>query len=125
MPPAVYVKLDRAADDESGRLRLLDDRPCNAHEQVGVDVDCSYCLVLSDVVAVPPYTNRRTWSLDIKSPNVTVKVERAQLPLVCATASTEHVLQGNTCDPGLIFHWRFPRRLPSDLLWLAVYVVLS
>ena len=53
------------------------------------------------------------------------KVRRRQLPLVGARASTLHVLQGCTCDPGLIFHWSFPNRLPKDLVWLAVYVALS
>ena len=28
-------------------------------------------------------------------------------------------------DPGLIFHWKFLRRLSADLIWLAAYVALS
>ena len=54
-----------------------------------------------------------------------VKVKRTQIPLVCLAASTEHVLQGSTCDPGLIFHWIWPRRLTPDLVWLGTYVALS
>jgi hypothetical protein len=36
-----------------------------------------------------------------------------------------HVLQGCTCDPGLIFHWKFPTRLSESMQWLASYVALS
>ena len=54
-----------------------------------------------------------------------VKVIRKGLPLVCLKASTLHVLQGSTTDPGLIFHWVFPRRLQKPMRWLAIYVALS
>ena len=54
-----------------------------------------------------------------------VKVVRTGLPVVCVKASTLHVLQGTTADPGLIFHWVFPRRLTRPLRWLAIYVALS
>ena len=40
-------------------------------------------------------------------------------------ASTIHTLQGVTTDPGLIFHWKFPRFFSSELRWLATYVALS
>ena len=53
------------------------------------------------------------------------KVIRRGLPAVCLKASTLHVLQGTTTDPGLIFHWVFPRRLTEPLRWLAIYVALS
>jgi hypothetical protein len=41
------------------------------------------------------------------------------------TASTLHTLQGVTADPGLIFHWKFPRFFSEELRWLATYVALS
>ena len=41
------------------------------------------------------------------------------------TASTIHTLQGVTADPGLIFHWKFPRFFSEELRWLATYVALS
>ena len=41
------------------------------------------------------------------------------------TATTIHTLQGVTADPGLIFHWEFPRAFSSELRWLATYVALS
>ena len=47
------------------------------------------------------------------------------MPLVTVRTSTLHVLQGTTTDPGLIFHWRFPRRLQTDMRWLECYVALS
>jgi len=39
--------------------------------------------------------------------------------------STLHVLQGTTADPGLIFHWVFPRVLRRAVRWLVIYVALS
>ena len=51
--------------------------------------------------------------------------QRRQLPLTIKTASTLHTLQGATAQPGLIFHWRFPRVFSEELRWLATYVVLS
>ena len=125
LPTAVHVKLERDEDDERAALQFLDDIPCSHHRDVGADSSCPHCTVLRDVVAVSPYKTKRPWSLAIKNGGGTVKVMRTQLPIVCAGASTEHVLQGSTCRPGLIFHFRFPRRMPSDLQWLAVYVALS
>ena len=75
-----------------------------------------------------PFTNGSPWAIDVKLEGGEIakaKVRRKQFPLVAARASTLHVLQGCTCDPGLIFHWTFPNRLPKDLIWLAVYVALS
>jgi len=36
-----------------------------------------------------------------------------------------HTLQGITADPGLVFHWNFPRFMSPELRWLATYVALS
>ena len=47
------------------------------------------------------------------------------VPLTTKLASTLHTLQGITADPGLIFHWKFPRRMTPELRWLATYVALS
>ena len=30
-----------------------------------------------------------------------------------------------TADPGLVAHWALPKRLPHDIKWLIVYVILS
>ena len=98
------------------------------------DVEQKYLQdVACGMFVVRPYTNNRAWSRTVKLPashgggseEVTVKVRRTQMPLVTVKASTLHVLQGTTTDPGLIFHWRFPRRLQKDMRWLASYVALS
>ena len=73
-------------------------------------------------------TNPKPWSIEVTSKHIgkiNVKVKRTQLPVVCEKASTLHVLQGTTCDPGLIFHWTLPNRLSPAQKWLAVYVALS
>ena len=41
------------------------------------------------------------------------------------TASTLYTLQGVTAEPGLIFHWKFPRFFSEEMRWLAAYVALS
>ena len=126
LPTAIYVKIDRSEGDESEALRFVDDVPCAEHEDAPDSTGkCPKCKRLADVVAVAPYKNRRAWTLPIEVPELTVKVARTQMPLVCAAASTEHVLQGSTCTPGLFFHFRLPRRMTADLQWLAVYVALS
>ncbi len=47
------------------------------------------------------------------------------MPLTTAKASTLHVLQGSTANPGLIFQWKSPRPLTKEMRWLATYVALS
>jgi hypothetical protein len=128
MPPAVYVKLDAVEGVEPPKVDLITSRPCSQHAVVGVSEACPDCQSWKGVVAVTPFTNISPWSLEVKLEGghiATVKVKRKQLPLVCLTASTLHVLQGCTCEPGLIFHWKFPRRLTRDMVWLAVYVAIS
>ena len=55
----------------------------------------------------------------------TIQVQRRQLPMTIKAASTIHTLQGVTANPGLIFHWNFPRFFSHELRWLATYVALS
>ena len=54
-----------------------------------------------------------------------LRAQRRQLPPTIKAAGALHALQGATADPGLIFHWRFPRFFSPELRWLATYVVLS
>ena len=72
---------------------------------------------------------QETMEMEVTVPNEDkcreVKVLRRALPVACIKASTLHVLQGTTTDPGLIFHWVFPRPLKEPLRWLAIYVALS
>ena len=54
-----------------------------------------------------------------------LRVQRRQVPITIKSASTLHTLQGATTEPGLRFHWRFPRFFSEELRWLATYVALS
>ena len=122
-PLCVYFKLDDC------EIEFLPPQPCALHIACGADRACSACTFYPGIVAVKPFQNKQSWTLDVCSPNEDgsrqAKVIRTQLPITTVKASTLHVLQGTTCDPGLIFHWMFPRRLRRDLRWLAIYVALS
>ena len=50
-----------------------------------------------------------------------VKAAREQVPLTIATASTLYTLQGATTTPGLIYHFRTPRRISEVMKWIATY----
>ena len=54
-----------------------------------------------------------------------VKAAREQVPLTIATASTLYTLQGTTTTPGLIYHFRTPRRISAVMKWIATYMALS
>ena len=54
-----------------------------------------------------------------------VKAAREQVPLTIATASTLYTLQGTTTTPGLIYHFRTPRRISAVTKWIATYMALS
>ena len=95
----------------------------------GADRTCAAGSFYPGVLAVKPCTNIKPWKMEVTVPNEDrcreVKVVRRGLPVVCVKASTLHVLQGTTADPGLLFHWVFPRRLKGPMRWLAIYVALS
>ena len=122
-PQCVYVKL---ADCQT---EFLPPSACSLHSVVGADRACKDCNFYTGVLAVRPFTSRQPWSIHIscatEDEDREVKVRRTQLPMVTVKASTLHVLQGTTADPGLIFHWVFPRRLRRDMRWLVIYVALS
>ena len=54
-----------------------------------------------------------------------VKAAREQVPLTIATASTLYTLQGTTATPGLIYHFRTPKRISNVMKWIATYMALS
>ena len=54
-----------------------------------------------------------------------VKAAREQVPLTIATASTLYTLQGTTTPPGVIYHFRTPRRISAVMKWIATYMALS
>ena len=126
LPYAIYVELQDVP------YAFLPPVACPRHAP-DAHADCSNCQQQHGMSAVCPYTNSTAWSIKVSLPcvhgtgteEVSVKVRRTQIPLVTVKASTLHVLQGTTTDPGLIFHWRFPRRLQMDMRWLACYVALS
>ena len=127
MPKALYVELE-PVDGASEPPQWIKPRACQTHANEGANGSCERCQQYKNCVVVPAITNPRPWSIEIESKHVgkvSVKVKRTQLPVVSVKASTLHVLQGTTCDPGLIFHWMLPNRLSADQKWLAVYVALS
>ena len=112
-PRAVYVKLSDCD------IEFLLPRPCRLHNQTVADKACPACNFLPGVLAVKPCTNQQAWSVHITcitdGNDRDVRVYGTQLPLVCLNASTLHVIQGTPTDPGLIFHWAFPRKLRRDI----------
>ena len=128
MPKAVYLELDAVEGINPLEKPMIEPRSCSRHAASGFDAQCPDCHSCKNVVAITPFTNVSPWALEVPFDErhiAKVKVRRKQLPLTCKNASTLHVLQGCTCDPGLIFHWKFPRRLGKDMVWLATYVAIS
>ena len=129
MPKALYVRLEPVEGaSESCPTEWILPRACLSHIATGADPNCEQCKSFRHCVVVPPVTNPKPWSLEIETKEigqVKVRVKRTQLPVVSIKGSTLHVLQGTTCDPGLIFHWALPNRLMLEQKWLAVYVALS
>ena len=112
LPLCIYVRFD---DSEDVFLNL-DEAPTS-------DLD------LRGVLAIEPVTRKWRWRpprtfLEADT-RISVGVQRTQAPLLPAKQGTLHGLQGKTCEPGLIAHWKFPNRLSRDSLWLAHYVILS
>ena len=78
---------------------------------------------LKGIIAVQPVT--RKWRFKTKAiPNGT-SVDRTQVPLLPQKQCTLHGVQGKTADPGFIAHWKFPKGLKKESVWLAYYVSLS
>ena len=76
----------------------------------------------TNVIAVEP--DSRTW-MHRTEDGLKVAVTRRQIPLLPDKISTLHGIQGKTADPGLAAHWKFPKNLSPEALWLAHYVILS
>ena len=47
------------------------------------------------------------------------------MPLTIAAASTLFTLQGAATTPGMIYHFRTPRRISAVMEWIATYMALS
>jgi hypothetical protein len=121
--PTVTVKLRNVTTE------FLPPIPCTLHAADGPCRECGSCDFRAGCVAVEPQLSRRSFPIVVQDPGsdicYTLQVQRRQLPLTIRAASTIHTLQGLTADPGLIFHWKFPRFFSAELRWLATYVALS
>ena len=121
--PTVTVKLHGV------RTEFLPPIPCTLHAVDGACRDCESCDFRAGCVAVEGQLARSSFPVEVQDPGsetwYTLRVQRRQLPLTIKTASTLYTLQGVTAEPGLIFHWKFPRFFSEELRWLATYVALS
>ena len=103
--------------------------PCTLHAATAACRDCTNGDFRAGCIAVEPQLARRSFPVEVQDSvgncAYTIQVQRRQLPMTIKTASTIHTLQGVTTDPGLIFHWKFPRFFSEELRWLATYVALS
>ena len=115
-PIAIYVQIDDL-DKE-----FLPAKPCAEHMATGAARSCTACNFFPGLVAVTPMDSR-PWMHE--EDGVKYHVIRKQFPITPERASTIYTLQGTTTDPGMIFHWVIPKRLPTEITWLCVYVALS
>ena len=121
--PTVTVKLHGVSTE------FLPPIPCTLHAVDGACRKCKTCDFRAGCIAVQAQVSRRTFPVEVEDQlsgaKYTLRVQRRQLPITITTASTINTLQGVTADPGLIFHWKFPRFFSDELKWLATYVALS
>ena len=78
---------------------------------------------LRGLLAVQPVP--RPWKFKGKGMQSAAPVSRTQCPLLPQKQCTLHGVQGKTADPGFIAHWKFPKGLKKESMWLAYYVSLS
>ena len=108
MPKCVYVRIRECED-------IFLTAPIGASQPGLTD--------LRGVLAVQAVT--RPWLFKPKGATAPISVVRTQCPLLPMKQCTLHGVQGKTADPGFITHWKFPKSLPKDSIWLAYYVSLS
>ena len=108
MPRCIYVRVQGSTDVFLGPS-------AGAAQPGGTD--------LRGLLAVQPTT--RPWMFKGKNMPGPVSVSRTQCPLLPQKQCTLHGVQGKTADPGFIAHWKFPRGLNRESIWLAYYVSLS
>jgi hypothetical protein len=108
MPNCIYVRIPGCTESFM--------RPTASAAQPGVADLCG-------VLAVQPTT--RPWSFKGKDMKHAVSVARTQCPLLPQKQCTLHGVQGKTADPGFIAHWKFPKAINKESMWLAYYVSLS
>ena len=67
----------------------------------------------------------RPWKFKTKAMDNAASASRTQCPLLPQRQCALHGVQGKTAGPGFIAHWKFPKRLSKESIWLAYYVSLS
>ena len=105
MPKCIYVRLRGCKDNF-----LV---PAPGASQPGV-VGLAGTLVAQPVA--------RPWKFKTKAMDSAVSVSRTQCPLLPQKQCTLHGVQGKTADSGFISHWKFPKSLSKESIWLAYYV---
>ena len=93
-----------------------------------IDTGLGPGVVAVEAVKCQPYSVEIELEADArcsKARTLKVRAVREQVPLTIATAATLYTLQGTTTTPGLIYHFRTPRRLSPVMRWIATYMALS
>ena len=65
LPVAMYLRLDQVESVESSNVQMIAPKPCPQHEVSGVNGNCSDRHSCRNFVAVTPFTNVRTWTLEV------------------------------------------------------------
>jgi len=124
MPKCIYVRVQGCTDVFLGTAGsgVVE---AGASDLLGPSTDASQPGVrdLKGILAVLPTS--RPWRFQRKDMTSAVSVSRTQCPLLPRKQCTLHGIQGTTADPGFIAHWKFPKGLKKESIWLAYYVSLS
>ena len=65
IPQAVYVELDEVDGVDSLPIDLITSRPCQQHQTDGACPNSSACIFCKNLIAVTPFRNPTSWSLEI------------------------------------------------------------
>jgi hypothetical protein len=124
MPKCIYVCVQGCTDVFLGTAGSAVVQP-GASDPLGPSTGASQPGVrdLKGILAVLPTS--RPWKFKGKGMESAVSVSRTQCPLLPRKQCTLHGVQGTTADPGFIAHWKFPKGLKKESVWLAYYVSLS
>ena len=120
MPKCIYVRVRSSQDtfltpSASALPRASSSSSADAIQLGATD--------MRGLLAVQP--TPRQWHYKGQNMKNPVSVSRTQCPLLPARQCTLHGVQGKTAEPGFIAHWKFPKGLKKESIWLAYYVSLS
>ena len=116
MPKCIYVRVEGCNDIFLASSAGAAQPGIASSSQPGVNN-------LRGIIAVQPIS--KPWKFKGKGMDNAVSVSRTQCPLLPQKQCTLHGVQGKTADPGIIVHWKFPKGLGKESIWLAYYVSLS